>query len=97
LDDGVYDDILIFYGIVTFDNLLTAMITIFQVITLENWVDLMYNLMDSNQAGMSVLYFCLLVLFGSFFLLNLILAVIMETFNKIDQSQAEEKRVEAAL
>lgn len=41
----------------------------------------MYNLMDSNFTLVAVIYFCLLVVFGSFFLLNLVLAVIMEKFD----------------
>jgi hypothetical protein len=49
--------------------------------------------MDSNIAVMSGVYFCLLVLFGSFFLLNLILAVIMDAFDKVAKKQAEEDRI----
>jgi hypothetical protein len=41
---------------------------------------------------MAVVYFCLLVIFGSFFLLNLILAVIMDAFDKNKKIQDEEDR-----
>jgi hypothetical protein len=75
------DQELISYGIVTFDNLLRALITIFQMITLEGWTDMMYNLSDASQAWMAILFFCLLVVVGSFFLLNVILAVIMDAFD----------------
>jgi hypothetical protein len=44
---------------------------------------------------MAGIYFCLLVLFGSFFLLNLILAVIMDAFDKVAAKQAEEDRNKA--
>ena len=40
--------------------------------------------MESTSSWFSVLYFSLLVLFGSYFLLNLILAVIIEAYIKID-------------
>ena len=75
------DQELISYGIVTFDNLLRALITIFQMITLEGWTDMIYNLSDASQAWMAILFFCLLVVVGSFFLLNVILAVIMDAFD----------------
>ena len=51
----------------------------------------MYNLMDSNMTWMAVFYFNLVVIFGSFFLLNLILAVIMEAFNQVDEEQEKDK------
>ena len=38
--------------------------------------------MESNSSLISILYFNFLVIFGSFFLLNLILAAIMESFDK---------------
>lgn len=44
----------------------------------------MYDLSDSGQNIVSPLYFCLLVVIGSFFLLNLNLAVIMNEFTKVD-------------
>ena len=78
------DQELISYGIVTFDNLLIALVTIFQMITLEGWTDMMYNLSDASQAWMAILFFCLLVVVGSFFLLNVILAVIMDAFDQVD-------------
>jgi hypothetical protein len=44
---------------------------------------------------MAVVYFCLLVLIGAFFLVNLVLAVIMEAFSKTDNSETEIKIVMA--
>ena len=70
------------------------MLLIFQAITLEGWVDIMYNLMDSNITIVAALYFCLLVLFGSLFLLNLILAVIMDAFDKVANKQTLEQEAE---
>jgi hypothetical protein len=42
-DDGVYQSELINYGIITFDNLPISMLTILQIITLEGWSSIMYN------------------------------------------------------
>lgn len=51
----------------------------------------MYNLEDAGQTIVSPIYFCLLVLIGSFFLLNLNLAVIMSEFEKVDNKFKEEQ------
>ena len=57
-------------------------------------MDIMYNLMDSNITIMAALFFCMLVLFGSLFLLNLILAVIMDAFDKVASKQSLEIEAE---
>lgn len=59
-----------------------SLFTIFQCLTLEGWVNLMYNYMDSNNPYISVGYFCFMVMFGSFFAMQLVLANIMDSFAK---------------
>jgi hypothetical protein len=54
------------------------------MITLEGWTDMMYNLSDASQAWMAIFFCVLLVVVGSFFLLNVILAVIMDAFDQVD-------------
>ena len=67
--------------------------------TLEGWTTVMYNYYDSSGL-ISVFFFPLLVVIGTFFILNLFLAVIMETFSDTDKMQKEKeerrKRREAA-
>ena len=77
------------YGIINYDNLINGMITIFQVITLEGWSTLMYNLSDTSPQWMAEIYCLLLVLVGSFFLLNVILAVIMDAFDEVAAQEEE--------
>ena len=67
-----------------FDNLGWAMLTIFQMISLESWTTTMYLLMDSNIWWMSVLFCILLIVIGSFFLLNVILAVLADALNMVE-------------
>lgn len=76
---------LIFYNMIGFDNLGWAMLTIFQMITLEQWTTVMYLLMDSNIWWMSVFFCVTLILIGSFFLLNVILAVLADALSLVDQ------------
>lgn len=67
---------LINYGITTFDHLGNAFIVIFQMITLEGWVFMMYNLMDAGSPLAATAYCILLVIICAFFVLNVILAVL---------------------
>jgi len=69
---------LINYGITNFDNIFDSFLTIFQMVTLEGWTALMYNMMDSNVTSMAVAVCCSFVFIGAFFLLNIILAVLDE-------------------
>ena len=46
----------------------------------------MYNYMDATLPAFTAIFFTLLVVIGSFFLLNLFLAVIMNTFSEIDEA-----------
>ena len=75
-----------------------GILSIFRVVTLEGWSFFMYNFMDS-MGVLSSLYFPLIVLLGSFFLLNLFLAVIMETFSEMTeiQKQIEKAKNEAKM
>ena len=57
------------------------------MITLEGWTKIMYNLMDSNISWMAILFSVSLVVIGSFFLLNVILAVLAEALRNIDEVQ----------
>jgi len=55
------------------------------VITTDSWTTNMYNLMDSTNSIVTAIFFVSIVIIGSFFLLNLILAVILDSFIQIQQ------------
>ena len=80
VSDKLKNDDLVFSNIINFDNYGRAMLSIFVAITLEGWVLMMYNYMDSNSNMFSVIFFTLVVFFGAFLALNLVLAQIMESF-----------------
>ena len=56
---------------------------------------MMYNYMDSNSTVISVTFFCMLVVFGSFFAMQLVLAQIMDSFARQQQEKAEAEQAEA--
>ncbi|KAF4703461.1 hypothetical protein FOZ63_018268, partial [Perkinsus olseni] len=68
------------FRITRFDNLLGAALTVFQSITLEGWTDVMYLLQDSHSDWFASAYFVVLIIVGSFFLLNVALAVVWDAF-----------------
>uniref|UniRef100_I3MXH9 Voltage-dependent P/Q-type calcium channel subunit alpha-1A n=1 Tax=Ictidomys tridecemlineatus TaxID=43179 RepID=I3MXH9_ICTTR len=63
-------------GITQFDNILFAVLTVFQCITMEGWTDLLYNSNDASGNTWNWLYFIPLIIIGSFFMLNLVLGVL---------------------
>ncbi|XP_010773639.1 voltage-dependent P/Q-type calcium channel subunit alpha-1A-like [Notothenia coriiceps] len=83
------------YGITQFDNILFAILTVFQCITMEGWTDLLYYSNDASGSAWNWMYFIpliiigsLLIIIGSFFMLNLVLGVLSGEFAK------ERERVE---
>uniref|UniRef100_A0A674N4Z0 Voltage-dependent N-type calcium channel subunit alpha n=1 Tax=Takifugu rubripes TaxID=31033 RepID=A0A674N4Z0_TAKRU len=80
------------FGITNFDNILFAILTVFQCITMEGWVDILYS--TNNVAGntWNWLYFIPLIIIGSFFMLNLVLGVLSGEFAK--ERERVEKRQE---
>uniref|UniRef100_A0A6Q2XET8 Voltage-dependent N-type calcium channel subunit alpha-1B n=1 Tax=Esox lucius TaxID=8010 RepID=A0A6Q2XET8_ESOLU len=76
------------YGITNFDNILFAVLTVFQCITMEGWVDILYSANDASGNTWNWLYFIPLIIIGSFFMLNLVLGVLSGEFAK------ERERVE---
>ena len=77
--DDVIDMDSIDYGLTNFDHLGWAMLTIFQMMTVEGWTKIMYNLMDSNIQWMSVMFSISLVLITYFYAFNILLAILQES------------------
>ncbi|XP_061567361.1 voltage-dependent P/Q-type calcium channel subunit alpha-1A isoform X18 [Cololabis saira] len=76
------------YGITQFDNILFAILTVFQCITMEGWTELLYYSNDASGSAWNWMYFIPLIIIGSFFMLNLVLGVLSGEFAK------ERERVE---
>ncbi|EAR95184.2 cation channel family protein (macronuclear) [Tetrahymena thermophila SB210] len=68
------------FNVTNFDDIFYSFLMVFQVITLEGWTQIMYQLFDAFSV-FTVIYFVLLVFIGSFFLINLTLAVIKAKFS----------------
>ncbi|CAJ1052909.1 voltage-dependent P/Q-type calcium channel subunit alpha-1A isoform X1 [Xyrichtys novacula] len=76
------------YGITQFDNIMFAVLTVFQCITMEGWTEMLYHSNDVEGSAWNWMYYIPLIIIGSFFMLNLVLGVLSGEFAK------ERERVE---
>ena len=77
------------FGALSYDNVISAFASIFQAVTLEGWVDQMYMLRKTAGEASAVIFFLVLVLVGSHFIVNLFLAVLFESFNKAQEERSK--------
>jgi hypothetical protein len=74
------------HGVVTLDDIYHALIVIFQIMTQEGWVDVMYVFQDS-VSFFAFIYFFVLIFVGPIFAIQLFLVVITNKFNESKQAQ----------
>ena len=67
-----------------FDQFITAMVAIFQMMTGEDWNVVMYDGIAASSSG-SFFYFMVLVVFGNYIILNLFLAILLSGFEGKDE------------
>ncbi|CAH2106214.1 unnamed protein product [Euphydryas editha] len=84
-----------FQGTISFDNIGLAWVAIFLVISLEGWTDIMYYVQDAHSFW-DWIYFVLLIVIGSFFMINLCLVVIATQFSETKKREMERMRAERA-
>mmetsp|Transcript_6417 Transcript_6417/g.22602 ORF Transcript_6417/g.22602 Transcript_6417/m.22602 type:complete len:1664 (+) Transcript_6417:339-5330(+) len=77
------------FNITSFDHILWAWLTIFQCISLEGWTDVMYWVQDGVSSQVWI-YFVIMIIFGSFFAVNLALAVLYVYFTNSDEEEDED-------
>ena len=68
------------YNSLNFDDISKAFISVLQALTLEGWTNHLFIISDTGRPLSSLIYYYAIILFGSYFLLNLILAVILDSF-----------------
>ncbi len=68
-------------------NLGLSLLTLFRVVTLEDWTDVMYTAMEIYDWAW--LYFVSFVIMGAFVIINLFIAVVL---NNLEQAKAEHLR-----
>ncbi|KAL5267104.1 hypothetical protein ACHWQZ_G004218 [Mnemiopsis leidyi] len=74
-----------------FDNLYRAMITLFQLFTMDQWYALLKYLWIDNSKFESTLYIILWVLFGAFIFKNIFVGIMVNNFQDISREITSEQ------
>lgn len=82
-----------------FDTPAIAFLTVFQILTMENWQTLLFDLMRGELSKLLVAVYLIAWIFvGNFILLNLFLAILLDSFIEEDEEEEDpEERVERIL
>ena len=84
-----------YHGTVSFDTFPEAMMTSFQIMTLEGWSDVMYVLQRGVNGTLGTVYCVGFVVLGPFCVLNLFLAVLFDSYGRqLPKSRRQELRGE---
>lgn len=78
------------WGLIGFDDIALASVTVFRCITLEGWTEVLYLFETALGSAIVKPFFITLVVFGGYYLLNLFLAVIWHVYSQqhVDESFA---------
>lgn len=82
-------------GHLSYDNFGSALLTIIQVLTNEGWADVMYSYQDGLSVWGSRVFHISWVLLGSFFVIQLALAVLSHSFVQAQEEEETAKEREA--
>eukprot|EP00392_Amoebophrya_sp_AT5.2_P008976 g9004.t1 len=85
------------WALTGFDNFPVAALTLFQTVTLSGWVDLMYLYEDSFDVTFARFFFTVVIMLGTFFVLNVTLAVVCDAFNDPTQTTTAKKKAAKIL
>merc|ERR1719162_2851183 len=72
-----------------FSNFAWSFVTVFQVLTGENWNEVLYNGILATNFGLGVIYFVLLNLVGNYIILNIFMAILLGNFDGDDEEEEE--------
>ena len=76
-----------------FNSFHNAFITVFQVLTLENWQQILFVCMRSSAGAVLTNIFLISWIFiGNYVLLNLFLAILLDGFSQYDEDNGEEEK-----
>ena len=67
-----------------------ALLTLFRVVTLEDWTDVMYTAMELHP--LAWIYFVSFVVLGTFVVINLFIAVVLNNLDEAKQERLAELR-----
>jgi hypothetical protein len=74
-----------------FDSFFNSLVTVFQVLTIENWNDIQTLIFLSSNSNFTIIYLLTWIFIGNWVLLNLLQAVLLDGFDTEDIIQSEIK------
>jgi len=77
-------------GFIHFDHFFASLLAIFQSVTMEGWVQIMYRVSEAAGAPFA-LFFIVFMIIGAMFIVNLVLVILNEKFHH--HSELEKKRI----
>nr|XP_039249115.1 sodium channel protein type 4 subunit alpha B-like [Styela clava] len=84
------------FGYTSFDNFPYAFLSVFRLSLQDNWEELYLQVLETS-GQLSVLFFLIMILLGSYYLVNLILAVVASSYEdqakSVQMALAEEKKI----
>lgn len=87
----MFNDPNIYFGIYSFDNLYTSLMTVNQIVSTDVMYTYLSNLADADSPIFASIYCIVICVVGTFFLMNLILAVIIQAFINIQKKEVDEQ------
>ena len=75
-----------------FDNIFSALSVLFEIITTEGWLEVMYKGIDAsgidlqpkkNTTPLISIYFISFIIVGNIFILNLFVGIVIDRFNRL--------------
>ena len=85
-DEDIRDDVRYQFGFGIFSDIGDSIYTVFQIITMDNWTWIMYNMAWHDDFYVPTMFCTACVMIGSFFSINLMLAVIMDAYDQSSQT-----------
>jgi voltage-gated sodium channel len=73
----------------------TAMLTMFQILTLEGWNEVMDASLE--QTSWAWIFFVSFILMGSFLVLNLVIAIVLNSVEEARAEEARSRRIDRAM
>lgn len=75
-----------------YDSFPIAVMTVFQVLTMENWNQVLFDSMRTDiNKFMIVIFYVSWIFIGNFILLNLFLAILLDSFLEEDEEEEDEE------
>ena len=66
-----------------FDNLGFALLTVFQVVSGENWNDVLYGTMEVGNPIQGAIFTVTMYMIGNYIILNIFVAILLDNFEKV--------------